>query len=111
MKYGIVRGAPATASVPGSKSDEDTSNHCSSSSAALYSVITNCCSLTIIICKKRKTKSIRNPPPAPFHAGGPIKRRFGSREGSSTDKTHPKGSSANKTRLKLPKLVVESFYR
>ena len=38
MKYGIARGAPATASVPGSESDEDTSNYCSSSSAALYSV-------------------------------------------------------------------------
>ena len=38
MKYGIVRGAPATASVPGSESDEDTSDHCSSSSATLYSV-------------------------------------------------------------------------
>ena len=41
--------------------------------------------------------------------GAPLKRRFGS-EGSSTDKTHPKGSSANETCLNLPKLVVESFY-
>ena len=57
MKYGIVRGA---ASVPGSESDEDTINHCSSSSAALYSVTTNCCSHTIII------RSIRNPPSVPF---------------------------------------------
>ena len=59
MKYGIVRGAPATASVPGSERDEDTSNHCSSSSAALYSVTINCCSHTIVIlCRKRKTRSI-----------------------------------------------------
>ena len=70
MKYGIVRGAPATASVPGSESDEGTSNHCSSSSAKLYSVTTNCCSHTIImICRKRKTRSIRNPPSAPFQGG------------------------------------------
>ena len=115
MKYGIVRGAPAIASVPGSESDEDTSNHCSSSSAMLYSVTTNCCSHTIIIiCRKRKTRSISLynyviSTTIRAFPGGPIKRRFGSREGSSTDKTHPKGSSANKTRLKLPKLVVESF--
>ena len=49
MNYGIVHSAPATASVPhvpGSESDEETSNHCSSSSAALYSVTTNCCNHT-----------------------------------------------------------------
>ena len=39
MKYGIVRGAPATASVPCSESDEDTNNNCSSSIAALYNGI------------------------------------------------------------------------
>ena len=53
MKYGIVRGAPATASVPGSESDEDTSSHCSSSSTALYSVTINCCSHTIIIIMQK----------------------------------------------------------
>ena len=52
IKYGIiVRGAPATASVPGSESDEDTSNHCSSSSTALSGVTINYCSHTIIICR------------------------------------------------------------
>ena len=112
MKYGTVRGAPATASVPGSESDEDTSNHCSSSSATLYSVTTNCCSHTIIIIiiQKAQDKEYTYSTIRAF-PGGPIKRRFGSREGSSTDKTHPKGSSANKTRLKLPKLVVVIFYR
>ena len=70
MKYGIVCGAPATASVPGNESDEDTSNHSSSSSAKLYSVTTNCCSHTIIIiCRKRKTRSICNPPSASFQGG------------------------------------------
>ena len=115
MKYGIVRGAPATASVPGSESDEDTSNHCSSSSATLYSVTTNCCSHTIIIIINYAESARQGvyviPTTIRAFLGGPIKRRFGSREGSSTDKTHPEGSSANKTRLKLPKLVVESFYR
>ena len=40
-----------------SESDEDTSNHCSSSSATLqYSVNTNCCSHTIIVIIMQKAQ-------------------------------------------------------
>ena len=110
MKYGIVRGAPATASVPGSESDEDTSNHCSSSSATLYSVTTNCWSYY----NHNYAESARQGVYVIHHprlSRGADQASLWIPRGSSTDKTHPKGSSANKTRLKLPKLVVESFYR
>ena len=72
---------------------------------ALYCVTTNCCSHTIIIIMQKAQDK-----PGVYVIHHPRLCRVpdeASPKGVySTDKMHPKGSSSNKTRLKLPKLVV-----